>query len=161
MIWALDRIGVNVSSLNPFHWQRRRQWQKQLQTKSIHLLNKPIEAASVLIISIVNAEGLVSKEQKNEIYRIFREELNQNTSGANDLFVSGTFMLKDIFNIVPEIPHILAPNKDSFTEVQSISLVQLLRDIASFEGDITSTQQSIIEAVEKELIINKVKPDSW
>ena len=161
LLWALDRFGVDVHSLNPFLWNRRRQWRKKLATKPIHALRKPIEAAAVLIVGTVQSEGLVSREQKAELINIFKNDLNQDLPAANDMFGSAVFLLKDIVDLAAEVPHILAPSKELFTETQARSLLSILTRVASLEDGITPAQENIIRAVEKELIEEKVKPGEW
>ena len=161
LLWALNRFGVDIHSLNPFNWHRRRQWQKKLSTKPIHTLKKPVEAAAVLIVGIVQSEGLISREQKSEILNIFVNDLKQDKADAHDMLGSAVFLLKDIRDVEAEVPQILAPNKEYFTEPQARSLVQILTRIATFEGDITATQSNIIKAVDQELLREKVKPGEW
>ncbi|MDC0598621.1 TerB family tellurite resistance protein [Gammaproteobacteria bacterium] len=161
LIWALNRFGVDVNSFNPFHWHRRNKWKKQFDTKPLHLLKKPIEAAAVLLIGTVNAEGLISREQKAEVMKVFTDEFQQDQSTATDLFVSGTFMLKDVIDVAAEVPHILAPNKEFFTQEQSQSLLKVLSRMASLEGEMTQAQKDIVDAVETELLREKIVPGKW
>lgn len=161
LLWALDRFGVDIHSLNPFLWHRRRQWRKRLTTKPLHTLSKPIEAAAVLIVGIAQSEGLVSREQKAEIINIFKNDLNQGAASAHDMFGAAAFLTKDTVDIASEVPHILAPNKALFTEQQARILVEVLTRVASLEGGITQAQERIIRAVEKELLHDKVKPGEW
>lgn len=161
LLWALNRFGVDIHSLNPFHWHRRNQWRKKLATKPIHTLTKPIEAAAVLIVGIVQTEGLVSREQKAEILNIFRSELKQDAASASDMFGSAAFLMKNVVDLAAEVPLILAPNKAHFSEEQAKSLIAILTRIAALEGEITQPQQNTIRAVEKELLHEKIKPGVW
>lgn len=161
LLWALNRFGVDIHSLNPFHWHRRNQWRKQLNTKPIHTLAKPIEAAAVLIVGIVQTEGLVSREQKAEILNIFKTELKQDDTSANDMFGSAAFLMKNVVDLAAEVPLILAPNKAYFSEEQARSLVSILTRVSGLDSAISEAQKNAIRAVEKELLKEKVKPGEW
>ena len=161
LFWALNRFGVDMDSINPFLWHRRRRWRKQLQTKPLHNLKRPIEAASVLIVGIAQAEGAVSKEQKSEIIRIFKEEFKLDPNAAHDYFGAAVFMLKDVMNVAAEVPNILDPCKEKFTAEQSSSLLDILRRVSALEGAPMQLQEDVIRTVEKILITDEPKPGDW
>jgi uncharacterized tellurite resistance protein B-like protein len=161
LLWALNRLGVDVHALNPFHWHRRNKWKRQLATKPIHALTRPIEAAAVLIVGIVQTEGLVSREQKAGIIDIFKTELKQDETAAADMFGSAAFLTKNVVDLAAEVPSILAPNKAHFSEEQARSLVQMLTRVAAMDSAISSAQQNAIRAVERELLQEKVKAGEW
>lgn len=161
LLWALNRFGVDIHSLNPFNWHRRNQWRKQLDTKPIHTLTKPIEAAAVLIVGIAQTEGLVSREQKAEILNIFRTELKQDAAAADDMLGSAAFLTRSVVNLAAEVPLILAPNKAYFSEEQAKSLIAMLTRVAALDSEISVAQRNTIKAVAKELLQEKVKPGEW
>lgn len=161
LLWALNRFGVDIHSLNPFHWHRRNQWKKQLATKPIHTLTRPIEAAAVLVVGIVQMEGLVSREQKAGILDIFKTELKQDETAAADMFGSAAFLTKSVVDLAAEVPMILAPNKAYFSDEQAKSLVSMLTRVAAMDSAISPAQQNTINAVERELLRGKVKAGEW
>ena len=161
LLWALSHFGVDIHSLNPFNWHRRNKWRKAYEAKPLHTLQKPIEAATVLLVALLTSEGLVSREQKEELIKVFITEFQQTEDNAANYFGSALFLLKDSLDIVPEIPHILAPSKDSFSDEQISSLLSLMKRIALFEGSISDKQNEIISAVENELTKNISKPGAW
>jgi uncharacterized tellurite resistance protein B-like protein len=150
LLWALDRLGVDLGGFNPFYWNRRRKWQKQYQTKPLHLLNRPVEAATVILVGLVNAEGAMSREQKDVLLKIFMEEFEKSADEAADMLGAGAFLLKDTMDIAAEVPLILEPNKADFSEDQVASLFSLMEKVARLEGEITTVQQNIIDKVKNE-----------
>lgn len=161
LLWALDRFGVDIHSLNPFHWKRRREWKQKYYARPIHTLKRPLEAAAVLIVGIVKTEGMISREQKAELLDILRNDLKQDSATASDLFTASAFMLNDIMDIAAEVPQILAPCKELFSDEQVQSLLDILAKAASLEGGISPQQEKIILAVKKELQQPKAKPGEW
>lgn len=154
VIWALYRLqnaGVDLNSFNPFYWLRRRKWQKQLGTKPIHRLDRPLDAAALLVVAIAKSEGEISREQKSQIIDIFVGEFKLPQSKAAELFSASAFMLRDVMNIAGEVRHILMPCQNAFTREQSDSLLQMMNRVAALEGDISDEQHRIISAVAQEL----------
>ncbi|WP_308364583.1 MULTISPECIES: TerB family tellurite resistance protein [unclassified Microbulbifer] len=154
LVWALYRLqnaGVDLNSFNPFYWLRRRNWQKQLGTKPLHRLDRPMDAAAVLLVAIAKAEGEISREQKAQITDIFSSEFNLTEPQAAELFASSAYMLREVLDIEAEIKHILEPTKDTFTAEQCDSLLKMLARVAELEGNVGEVQQRIIDAVGGEL----------
>ncbi|MBB3061504.1 TerB family tellurite resistance protein [Microbulbifer rhizosphaerae] len=154
LVWALYRLqnaGVDLNSFNPFYWLRRRNWQKQLGTKPLHRLDRPMDAAAVLLVAIAKAEGEISREQKAQITDIFSSEFNLTEPQAAELFASSAYMLREVLDVEAEIKHILEPTKAAFTSDQRESLLQMLARVAELEGNIGQAQQQIISAVSREL----------
>lgn len=159
LLYALDRVGIDLGGLNPFYWYRRSKWRKQYLAKPAHQLQRPIEAASVLLVAMVTAEGLVSREQKHALLDIFAREFEKSASEAADMFGGSQFLLRDITDIVAEASMILAPCKDGFTEHQKNTLIKLLRQVSSLEGEPTPRQLQLIEEVEK--VFARPRPGQW
>ena len=60
LIWAvvaLQKAGITLSSFNPFLWQRRMAWKKNLGEKPLYALSDPMEVAAVLILGVAKCEG--------------------------------------------------------------------------------------------------------
>lgn len=154
VIWALYRLqnsGVDLNAFNPFHWARRRRWEKKLGVKPLHRLDKPMEAAAALVLAVLRSEGEISREQKAEAIELFKTEFKLDHPTSVELFSSSSFLLHDTVDIVSEIKHILAPTKALFTPEQSQSSVELIRRASLFDGSISPIQESIINAVSREL----------
>ncbi|MGL6159749.1 TerB family tellurite resistance protein [Microbulbifer sp.] len=164
LIWALYRLqnaGVDLNAFNPFYWLRRRSWQKQLGTKPLHRLDRPVDAAAVLLVAIAKAEGEVSREQKAQITDIFSSEFNLTEPQAAELFAASVYMLREVLDVEAEIKHILEPTKAAFTREQRESLLQMLARVAELEGNVGEVQHRIIAAVGRELEQKTEAPGKW
>lgn len=164
LVWALVKLqnsGLNLSALNPFFWWRRNQWQKKVGAQPLHQIEKPMEAVAVLLVAIVKTEGEVSREQKQEIIRLFTSEFKLNNQEAVDLFSASSFMLQAVNDIVHEVKNILAPCKINFSETQAESAIELLTNVSLLDGEISTIQQEIIDATQKELVIGQKPNDKW
>lgn len=161
ILWALSYLGVDLGGLNPFSWKRRRQWRQRYETPPVHKLTRPLEAATVILIGTVSAEGMVSREQKMALLELFQKEFEQSAERASELLASGTFLLKDVRDLAADIPNILAPSKEKFSAEQTESFLNMLEHIANLESPASRSQLDIIAAVTRELSAERPVPGKW
>jgi len=164
LIWALVKLqnsGLNLNALNPFFWWRRNQWQRKVGTQPLHQIQKPMEAVAVLLVASVKTEGEVSREQKKEIIQLFSSEFKLSNQEAVDLFSASSFMLQAVNDIVGEVKNILAPCKIKFSKNQAESAIELLTKVSLLDGEISTIQQEMIDATQKELVIEAKSNDTW
>lgn len=162
--WALYRLqnsGVNLNAFNPFHWQRRRKWQQQLGTRPVHNLQSPLEAAAVLVISMALLEGELTREQKRQVIQLFSEEFSISEEQALELYTALSHMLRNESNIIAEVPNILSPTLDQFSQSRRDSLLKMLRVVASSEGKPTEFQQEFLSAIENVFSHNEEESANW
>ena len=75
LIWALAALrksDFNFSSLDPFAFYRRFQWNKKYSDKAIYALSGPLDVAALLLFGVAICEGAISREQKR-IVTYFRK----------------------------------------------------------------------------------------
>ena len=164
LVWALNRLqnsGVDINSFNPFHWARRRKWERLQGTKTIHRLKKPVEVATVLIIAIANLEGDITREQKSEIISLFENELNLSSNEAKEHYTASSYMLRDTYNITNELANIFLPNQSLFQSHHKEALITMLKKIANTEHPASPEQSEFIHEVERHLEMNKLNTDQW
>jgi len=150
VVWALYRLqnsGVDLNSFNPFHWARRRSWEKKLGTKEIHRLQDPIEAAALLTVAMATLEGEITREQKNEIIALFVQEFGVTKNTAAGYYTSSSHMLKDVMNMSAEVKNILRPTKSDFKQNHVDTLVDMLSKISTAEGAANTEQDLLLKAV--------------
>ena len=59
VLYAMDRLGVDIGWLNPWAWRRRRRWMKQLHTNPAFNLDSPLEAMALLLLATAKIEGVL------------------------------------------------------------------------------------------------------
>lgn len=164
LVWALYRLqnsGVDLNAFNPFHWMRRRQWEKQLSIKPLHRLDTPMEAAAVLVVATIKTEGEVTREQKTEVIALFEEKFKLNKQRATELFASSAFLLQDTLDYAAEVKHILAPCQEIFTTEQIESSLELIRSAALLDGEISTTQERLLDAVKSVFEASNSHLEKW
>jgi hypothetical protein len=164
LIWAviaLQRSGMDIGAVNPGAWARRRRWRKQYGTKPLYSLQRPLEAAAVLIVGMLKQEGEISREQKAAVIDIFIKDFHLTADQAREALGSSVYLLKDEINPEQCVAGILEPSRAAFTPEQATSLIELLERVASLEGEATQAQQRMLQAVREALAIEPEHPGKW
>lgn len=164
LIWAfnsLQRSGFDLNSFNPFTWARRRKWEKLYGAKPMYNLKHPIEAATVIIIGALKEIGEITTDQKNHVLDILKVQLHLDESSAKEAFGSGIFMVKDELNSHQSIKNILTPTISSFSDKQSESLINIVKEVIELDGKPSETQTLILTAVETAFKNNKNSSSNW
>jgi len=149
LIWALvalQRTGVDLGWLNPFLWQRRRQWQQRYREKPLYTLDKPMDVAAVLLLGIVKCEGEISAQQKTALLDIFQREFRIGQDEAADLLLASSHMIRNEVYLVDNLDKILELSNERFTNEQIDSLVALMKQVARLESHPNQEQERLIEA---------------
>ena len=150
LIWAINSLqnsGLDLNSLNPFTWARRRKWEKLRGTKPLHNIKQPIEAATVIIVGALKEIGEITTDQKNAVLNIFQTQLHLSESSSKEAFSSAAFMVKDAFNFHQSIKNILAPTIDSFSQDQTQSLIKIVEDVIQLDGKPNEAQLLILKSL--------------
>ena len=164
LAWALATLrnsGFSIDSLTPFHWYRRFQWNKKYGRNPLYVLDKPLDVAAVLLVGIARLEGEISREQKNEIISVFSNEFHLDANGAKELFTSSAFLLQHENNLVGNVDKVLENTRGKFTPEQITSTLQLMTRVANLDNQISTTQQNLLAAVERLLIVKNGNGGKW
>jgi uncharacterized tellurite resistance protein B-like protein len=152
LIWALSALqssGFQFSSLNPFLAWRRWQWRKTYGDKPLYKLEHPIDAAGVLLLGIVKADGEITSEQKQELLAIFQKEFDLSRDRASDLLLASSHLIRDELYLVDRLDKILERSAGRFERATADSLLALMRRMASLDGSINTEQQKLLDATER------------
>jgi hypothetical protein len=163
LIWALNSLqnsGVNLNSLNPFFWARRRKWVKQLGVKPMHGLTDSMEVAALLVVALAKEHGDITRDTKLEILSIFEQEFGVKRSKAIELYSSSMYYIQDAVNIPAEVRNILKPSKESFSIEHKRKLIEMLNSVSKLEDELQG-QRDIIQSVENEFRVDREPDQQW
>ena len=147
LFWALNalkRSGFDPSSLNPFLWSRRRKWKKQYVQKPIYNLDRPLDAAAVLLLGTLKCEGEISTEQKKTLISIFEDHFHLDNSEASDLLLASSHLIRDELYLADNLDKVLTRSREQFTDVQIGSLLLLMEQISMLENQSNEEQKKLI-----------------
>lgn len=154
LLFALDRIGVDIGWLNPWAWSRRRKWLKQYHGSPAFGLEKPMDAIALLLTAVAKIDGDFSLEEKSELLKIFEDTFKLTAGQASSLLSSSSYLLGSGEQVFQRPADVLAPNLKRFSPDQKTSSIELLSRIANVGGAPSQTQKSFITAVEAVLVEN-------
>ena len=126
VLWALNRLqanGLDLNAFNPFTWFRRHKWKQKQGKKALHLIESPMEVASVLLVGIVALEGAITIEQRDYIFSVFTDEFGVPNEAAGELYASASYLIKDELGLAGQIRTILAPSRSKFGQEMTSPLI--------------------------------------
>ncbi len=161
ILYMLDRLGVNFGGLNPFHWRRRRAWAAKYEGDPIYSVEDPMHVAALLIVGATKLGGDLSAEQKKVILSLFESSFSLDSRGASELLGSAAHLLGAPQIIDAQLNGVIEKNKGLFSKDQAESMIQMIVDVASVEGDIAADQREYIAKVRSQFVPAEKKPGTW
>ena len=155
LVWALtslQRSGFDLNSLNPFLAWRRWQWRQTYGNKPLYKLDRPIDAAAVLVLGMAKAEGEVSSEQKKVLQELFQSEFDISRDAASELLLASSHLIRDELSLLDRLDKILEPSAARFEREAADSLLRMMRRIATVDGPMNAEQERLLEATERYFI---------
>ena len=152
LFWALNSLrnsGFHFSSLNPFLAVRRWRWSRDFGAKPLYKLDRPMDAAAVLLVAMAKADGIMSSEQKKALLTMFEQHFELSASEASQLFAATIHLLRDELSIANSVEHILERSAARFEPNQTAELLAMMRKIAAMDGSINVEQEQLLDAAEQ------------
>lgn len=147
----LAEAGIDLGGLNPFLWQRRREWRQKYAGDPLFSLEDPMEVTSLLTVAAAKCDGDMTSQEKRLILRLFEEEFEVSKRDASGLMVSCVQLLKDPRDVTRNLPKIVSPSKGQFTSEQVASAVDMVTKVVDAEGDPSEIRKEYLLEVKKHL----------
>ncbi len=147
ILYMLDRLGINLGGLNPFYWRRRRAWAAKYQGDPIYSIEDPMHVAALLIVGTAKLDGDLSAEQKSVILSQFESSFSLDSRAASELLGSAAHLLGARQIIDTQLDGVAEKNKDQFSQDQAESMIQMMIEVASAEGDLTAKQNEFVARI--------------
>lgn len=147
ILYMLDRLGINLGGLNPFHWRRRRAWAARYHGDPIFSVEDPMHVAALLIVGVAKLDGDLSAEQKKVVLSLFESNFSLESHEASELLGSAAHLLGSPQVIDTQLNGVAEKNKDLFAEDQSESMIQMMVDVGAAEDGLTAKQSEFIASV--------------
>lgn len=152
LLWALhslQRSGFDIGSLNPFAWYRRWQWKQKYGEKPAFKLAEPMEVAALVLLGIAKCDGEISSGQKQTLLGMFRDEFQIGDDEAADLLLASSHLLRDETYLSDNLDKLFQRSADKFNASQVGSLLSMMRQVATLEGDANGEQLKFIRMTEQ------------
>jgi uncharacterized tellurite resistance protein B-like protein len=164
LLWALNslqRSGFDVNSLNPLLGYRRWQWRKTYGGRPIYKLDRPIDAAAVLLLGVAKADGDITSDQKKELLGMFQSEFGISRDEASDLLLASVHLIRDEIYLVDHLDKILERSAPKFEAEAATALLRMMRRMAALDGDMNSEQEKLINATDRYFAARTKPPTKW
>jgi uncharacterized tellurite resistance protein B-like protein len=145
----LANAGIDLGGLNPFLWQRRRNWKQKLEGNPIYQIDNSMDVVALYMVAVVKADGDITKEDKDVILKLFETDFHLSPKEASSLLVSSSHLLANGEEAQENVAKVFEQSLPTFTEVQIKSSQALIRKAA---GDLSArppAAHKIIHDVEK------------
>ena len=126
----LANAGMDLGGLNPFLWQRRRNWRNKLEGNPIYQIESPMDAIALYMVAIVKADGDMTKEDKSHILSLFSDRFNLSEKEASHLLVSSSHLLANGEEAQDNVAKVMERSLDLFSDDQITSSKALIREVA-------------------------------
>lgn len=157
----LAEAGIDLGGLNPYLWNRRRKWRNTYNGNPVYKIEDPMDATAILMVSVVKADGDMTKEDKNLLLGLFENEFKLTKKDAAGLLISSTHLVSDGTKVRENIKQFLLPSKASFTESQAESAVTLITQVAGNPDSVHPNVQELLQNIKKELPSTSPAKQTW
>ncbi|MEM7765753.1 MAG: TerB family tellurite resistance protein [Pseudomonadota bacterium] len=148
LLYALERVGIDLGWLNPWAWKRRRAWRNQTTGNPVFRIDNPMDAIALLAAATAKIDGDISIEEKEKLKALYQSTFNMTEQDAVQLFGSSIFLLGPGDEVYPNVEKILKPSLEGFTDEQKTLSITLLREVAALGAGATETQRQFVAEVE-------------
>ena len=160
LLFALDRLGIDIGWLNPWAWNRRRKWRKLATGNPAFALEQPMEAIALLATASTKIDGDISLEEKEALKRVFETTFNQTPEEASKLLGSSVYLLGQGDEIYQNPQKVLEASISKFTSEQKASSIELLKEVIALGSDTSPLQSEFVSKVEQALFPKNNK-NAW
>jgi len=161
VLYLLDRLGIDLGGMNPFHWYRRRAFVKKYGSDPIYSIEDPVHIAALLVIGSAKLDGDLTAEQKKAAQDQFKSEFSMDEREASQLFGSAAHLLAAPQLIDTQLEKLADRNKDDFSSEQASSLMRMMVKVASADGSLSARQQEFIDGVRSAYIKEAKGEGTW
>ena len=157
----LDRMGVDIGWLNPFHWAHRRRWANKYEGDPIYAVEEPLHVAALLIVGVAKLDGDISAEQKQTALDQFETVFKLESKEATDLLTSASHLLGGPQVIETQLDGLISRNQGSFSAEQADSMMQMMVKVASADGELSASQQQYIDKIRSAFVQQTETDETW
>ena len=147
ILYLLDRLGVDIGWLNPFHWRHRRNWANKYESDPIYSVEDPVHVAALLIVGAAKLDGDASAESKRMAVEQFQSAFSMDEQAATDLWTAAAHLLGGPQVIDTQLEGVMSRNHTRFSPEQIESMLPMLVKVASADGELSEKQQQYIDGL--------------
>lgn len=160
LIKRLSDVGIDIGWLDPFKWQRRKQWKKKYLAKPVYSIEDPMEATAGLMYAMIKTSGDITLEEKQFLLEAFKNEFFLSDTEASSLLNTCSFLIHDSELVRSNIQKFLNSSISSFSSSQKESAINLIEKAANCSASPNQLQSAFLEEI-KTYFIPRVADRKW
>jgi uncharacterized tellurite resistance protein B-like protein len=160
LVKRLSDVGIDIGWLDPFKWQRRRQWKKKYLAKPVFSIEDPMEATACLLYTMIKSSGDITLEEKQFLLEIFKNDFFLSENECSSLLNTCSFLIPDSELVRNNLNKFLSSSISSFSISQKESAINLLEKAANFCTSPNQMQSAFLEEI-RNYFIPKVADSKW
>ena len=161
VFYLLDRLGIDLGGFNPFHWRRRRAWSTKYHSDPIYSVEDPMHVATILVLGAAKLDGDLSAEQKRVALAQFETHFSLDSKSASELLGSAAHLLGAPQVIDAQLDGVARNNQGRFSKDQAESMLQMMVQVASADGELTTAQSAFVERVRAQFVPPDKGEGTW
>ena len=161
LLKRLADAGISLGGLNPFLWQRRKQWQQQATGNPIFAIDDPMEATALLLTGAAKVNGDMTTEQKSFLLGVFEQEFHLSGKDSAGLLASSAYLLGDGQALKTDLEKVLKPSLDKFSQTQADSVTDILERLCKLDVKGNEIQKEYAEKIKTLLDKKFEKKATW
>jgi uncharacterized tellurite resistance protein B-like protein len=161
VFYLLDRLGIDLGGFNPFHWRRKRKWNKTYHADPIYSVDDPMHVAAILILGGAKLDGDISAEQKKVALALFESQFSLDSRAAFELLGSAAHLLGAPQVIDAQLDGVMTNNQDHFSKDQAKSMMQMMTQVVSADGEMSAAQSDYVENIRSRLVPPQKDEGTW
>jgi uncharacterized tellurite resistance protein B-like protein len=161
VFYLLDRLGIDIGGFNPFHWRRKRAWSRQYHGDPVYSIEDPLQVAALLVLGVAKLDGVISAGQNKVALEQFESVFSLDAKEASELVTSAIHLLGAPQIIDAQLKGLSDKNKSLFTQEQADSMIELMLEVVSADGEVTPAQSEFIESMRTHFIPPHQNQGTW
>lgn len=161
ILYLLDRAGIDIGWLNPFHWRRRRAWSKQYHGDPIYSVEDPLHIASLLIIGVAKLEGDLTAEQRASLLQQFSNHFSLSEKEGTDLLGSAAHLLAAPQLLADQLKTLAERNTKRFSTEQAESMLEMMQAVAETSGNLSAAQTEYMDTMRSLFTTASTSDGTW
>jgi len=161
IFYLLDRLGIDIGGLNPFHVYRRYAFTKKMGADPIYSIEDPVHVAALLIIGTAKLDGDITTEQKETAQNLFSTHFSIDPKESSGLFGSAAHLLDAPQLLGTQLEQLADINSDRFSPEQVTSLLEMMGKVATADGEPSEAQKEFIESIRSRFGTTQEQQGTW
>ncbi len=160
LLFALDRLGVDLGWFNPWAWKRRRAWMKQMTSNPAYSLDSPLDSIALIATAAAKIDGDLSVEEKDKLKKLFQTTFNKSDKDAAQLLGASVYLLgsgEDVFQYPEKVLH---RSLESFSAAQKESSLELISEVIQVGAAPSALQIEFMKKV-RSVLDSEKKIGEW